>query len=124
MSAKFTTIDEYISALPDDVAEIIEDVRQAIRKAVPDAGERISYQMPTITLDGTSLVHFAAWKHHIGLYPLPTADDVLATELAPYNTGKGTARFPLDEPIPYDLIARLAALLVARRDDAGGSFRN
>lgn len=124
MAAKFTTIDEYISALPDDVAEIIEDVRLAIRNAVPDTGERISYQMPTITLDGKSLVHFAAWKHHIGLYPLPAADDALANELAPYNTGKGTARFPLDKPIPYDLIARLAAQLAVQRDDGGGSFRS
>ena len=124
MPAKFTTIDEYIGALPEDVADIIEDVRQAIRQAVPDAGERISYQMPTITLDGTSLVHFAAWKHHIGLYPLPAADDALAREIAPYNTGKGTARFPLDKAIPYDLIARLAAQLVVQRDDGDGSFRS
>lgn len=120
MAAKFATIDEYISALPDGVAAIVEEIRQAIHKAVPDAGERISYQMPAITLDGTSLVHFAAWKHHIGLYPLPAADDPLAKELAPYNTGKGTARFPLDEPIPYDLIARIAAQLVVQREDGGG----
>lgn len=124
MAAKFTTVDEYIGALPDDVADIIQGVRQAIRQAVPDANERISYQMPTVTLDGTSLVHFAAWKHHIGLYPLPAADDALARELAPYDTGKGTAKFPLDQPIPYDLIARLAAQLVVQRDDGGGSFRS
>jgi len=119
MAAKFATIDEYISALPDDVATIVEKIRQAIRRAVPDAAERISYQMPTITLDGKSLVHFAAWKQHIGVYPLPTADDALAAELAPYDTGKGTARFPLDEPIPYDLIARVAVLLVVQREDGG-----
>lgn len=119
MAAKFATIDDYIGALPEDVATIVEEVRRAIRKAVPDAGEQISYQMPTITLEGTSLVHFAAWKHHIGLYPLPAADEALERELAPYDTGKGTARFPLDEPIPYDLIEGLAALLVAEREASG-----
>ena len=117
MAAKFTTIDEYIGALPDDVADIVENIRTAIRKAVPDAGERISYQMPTVTLDGTSLVHFAAWKHHIGHYPLPVATEEIEHELAPYDTGKGTAKFPLDQPIPYDLIARVAALLVTQRED-------
>ncbi|MDQ4039849.1 MAG: DUF1801 domain-containing protein [Actinomycetota bacterium] len=117
MAAKFATIDEYISALPDDVAAIVEEIRRVIRAAVPDAGERISYQMPTMTLDGGSLVHFAAWKHHIGLYPLPAADDALTQDLAPYNTGKGTARFPLDQPIPYDLIARVAAQLVVQREE-------
>lgn len=117
MAAKFTTIDEYIGALPDNVADIVENIRTAIRKAVPDAGERISYQMPTITLDGTSLVHFAAWKHHIGLYPLPAATEDIEPELAPYDTGNGTAKFPLDQPIPYDLIARVAVLLVTQRED-------
>lgn len=119
MAPKFATIDEYISALPHDVARVVEEIRQAIRQAVPDARERISYQMPTITLDAKSLVHFAAWKHHIGLYPLPTADDALAAELAPYDTGKGTARFRFDQRIPYDLISRLAALLAVQREDGG-----
>ena len=118
MAGKFTTIDEYISALPDDVAEIIEDVRQAIRKAVPDAGERISYQMPTVTLDGTSLVHFAAWKHHVAIYPpIPTAEEPLEQELAPYRDAKGTVKFSLSEPIPYDVIERLVTFLVRRRLD-------
>lgn len=112
---KFATVEDYCSSFPEDVRTILEDVRQAIRRAVPEAGETIRYQMPTITVDGKSLLHFAAWKHHIGLYPLPTTEGALAEELAPYDTGKGTARFPLQEPVPYDLIERLAALLVEQR---------
>ncbi len=115
MADKFATVEDYLSSFPEDVRTILEDVRQAIHRAVPGAGETISYQMPTVTLGGKSLVHFAAWKHHIGLYPLPATEGALAEELAPYDTGKGTARFPLQEPIPYDLIERLAALLVKQR---------
>lgn len=83
---------------------------------MPDAGETIAYQMPTITHDGRSLVHFAGWRKHIGLYPLPALSDELIAEVAPYATGKGTAQFPLNQPIPYTLIGRLAALLVQQRE--------
>jgi len=114
------TVDEYISACPAEVQpvlqELLTEIRRVIHEAVPGAGERIAYQMPTITLDGRSLVHFAAWKHHIGLYPLPTADDDLQAELAPYDAGKGTARFPLDQPVPYELIGRIAARLAQQRE--------
>lgn len=115
MADKFATVEDYLSSFPDDVRTILENVRQAIRRAVSGAGETISYQMPTVTLGGKSLVHFAAWKHHIGIYPLPATEGALAEELAPYDTGKGTARLLLQEPIPYDLIERLAALLVEQR---------
>lgn len=111
-----TTVDAYIEACPEEVREILRRVRGAIHSVVPGAGERISYQMPTITLDGRSLVHFAAWKHHIGLYPLPAVDGDLQRELAPYDTGKGTARFPLDQPVPYELIRKIAERLVERRE--------
>ncbi len=110
------TIDDYISSQPGEVQEILTEIRRVIHSAVPGAGERISYQMPTITLDGSSLVHFAAWKRHIGLYPLPPADEAFAAELAPYDTGKGTARFSLDQPMPYDLIARIADRLAKQRE--------
>ena len=111
----FATIDGYISSFPEDVQQILEKVRQAIRRAVPEPGEKISYRMPTITLDGMSLVYFAAWKHHIGLYPIPRADDAFEEEIEPYRAAKDTVRFPLGKPIPYDLIERVAALLVTRR---------
>jgi len=115
VAAKFATIDDYISSFPDDLQVILEQIRRTIRDAVPAAGETISYQMPTITLDGTSLVYFAGWKHHIGLYPIPRADDALEQELAPYRATKDTLRLPLSKPIPYDLIERLVAFLVTRR---------
>jgi uncharacterized protein YdhG (YjbR/CyaY superfamily) len=75
--------------------------------------------MPTITLNGRDLVSFAAWKHHIGLYPLPAVDDALARELAPYRAAKSTVRFPLGQPMPYSLIARLVALHVQQRQEGG-----
>ena len=109
-------VDAYIDRAAESVRPILQQIRSTVHAAVPGSGERISYQMPTITLDGESLLHFAAWKHHIGLYPLPTVpDEDLGRELAPYETGKGTARFALDQPIPYDLIGRLAALLAEQR---------
>ncbi len=117
MAPKFTTIDDYIASYPDDVQEILEKVRRTIRSAVPEPGETISYAMPTITLDGRPLVYFAAWKHHIGLYPIPRADAATERDLAPYRSTKDTVKLPLDKPIPYDLVKRLAALLVTRRED-------
>lgn len=108
-------VDDYIRSCPEAVRPVLEEIRQAVHRAVPGAGETMSYQMPTITLNGRSLVHFAAWKHHIGFYPLPTADGELASALAPYSTGKGTARFPLDQPVPTDLIERLAVRLAEQQ---------
>ena len=116
MAPQFATIDDYIASYPDDVQSILEEVRRTIRSAVPAPGETISYAMPTITLDGKPLVYFAAWKHHIGIYPpIPEIDPELDQELAPYRAAKGTLKFPLREPIPYDLIGRVVALLVSER---------
>jgi len=115
VAEQFRTIDEYIAATSEDVQAILEEIRKRIRAAVPDPGEKISYQMPTITMDGLSLVYFAAWKNHIGMYPIPRADEALEREIAPYRAVKDTVRFPYAKPIPYDLIQRLAALLVHRR---------
>jgi len=117
MADKFATVEEYVSSFPEHVQIILEEVRRTIRKAAPEADETISYQMPTLTLNGRSLVYFAAWKHHIGLYPIPTADEAFERELAPYRAAKNTVRFPLAEPIPYDLIERLVALLVRLRPE-------
>ena len=114
MATKFASVDDYIAAAAVDVRPILEAIRRTMHEAVPGAGEAIKYDMPTLTLDGRSVVHVAAWKHHIGLYPLPDADPALAAELAPYDTGKGTARFPLDQPVPIELIGRVTAALAAR----------
>jgi uncharacterized protein YdhG (YjbR/CyaY superfamily) len=97
-------IDDYIAGFPPDVQEILQQVRAEIRKAAPDAEEAISYQMPTFKLKG-NLVHFAAYKAHIGLYPTPSGTEKFKEELSPYVAGKGSIQFPLDKPIPYDLIS-------------------
>lgn len=99
-------IDEYIAGFPPDVQEILQKVRSTIKRAAPQAEESISYQMPTYKLEG-NLVHFAAFKNHIGLYPTPSGTETFRKELSPYETGKGSIRFPLDKPIPYVLITRI-----------------
>ena len=104
-------IDEYIAGFPQDVQEILEKIRRTIREAAPDAAEAIKYQMPTFTLKG-NLVHFAAFKKHIGFYPVPTGIEAFRDELAVYEGGKGSVRFPLDQPIPYDLIGRIVKFRV------------
>lgn len=100
-------IDEYIAGFPNDVQAILEKIRLTIRKAAPEAGEKISYQIPTFTLEGSYLVYFAAFKKHIGLYPVPRGNERFKDELSAYEGGKGTVRFPLDKPIPYSLITRI-----------------
>ncbi|TCN28844.1 uncharacterized protein YdhG (YjbR/CyaY superfamily) [Kribbella orskensis] len=114
-TTNFTSVEEYIASFPDDVQAILQKVRQTIRAAVPDPGEKISYQIPTITLDGKSLLYFSGWKAHISVYPIPPLDDALAQEITPYRSGKGTLKFPLDRPIPYDLITRLTQAFVTAR---------
>jgi uncharacterized protein YdhG (YjbR/CyaY superfamily) len=106
------TIDEYIAAFPDDVQQILQQIRQTIRAAAPDAQETISYQMPTFKLHG-NLVHFAAFKKHIGFYPDPSGIVAFKDELAPYASSKGAVQFPLDRPMPYDLIRRIVTFRVA-----------
>jgi uncharacterized protein YdhG (YjbR/CyaY superfamily) len=114
---QFATIDEYISSFPADARAALEQVRQAIHEAAPTALETISYQMPTITLDGRSLVHFAAWAHHLGLYPVPAGDDEFERAVAPYRAAKSSVRFPLGEPLPTELVERIVGLLVRRRGE-------
>jgi uncharacterized protein YdhG (YjbR/CyaY superfamily) len=113
--ADFQSVDEYIASFPADVQAVLEQVRGTIHGVVAGAGEKISYQIPTITLDGKSLVHFSGWKKHISLYPVPAVSDELAAEIQPYLAGKGTLKFPLAKPIPYELIGRLAEAFVASR---------
>ena len=104
-------IDEYIAGFPDDVQEILEKIRMTIREAAPDAEEKISYQMPTFTLKG-NLVHFAAYRKHIGLYPAPRGIEKFKKELSAYEGAKGSVRFPLDKPIPFGLISRIVKFRV------------
>ncbi len=99
-------IDEYIASFAPEVQAILEKIRSTIRKAAPDATEKISYGMPTFDLSG-NLVHFAAFKNHIGLFPPVKGDAKLQAEIAPYKGEKGNLKFPLDKPIPHALIARV-----------------
>ncbi|WP_280246871.1 iron chaperone [Nocardia abscessus] len=108
-------IDAYLAGFPDDVHEILSGIRAAIRRALPDATEAISYDIPTFKLHGRNVVHFAGWKQHVSLYPIPDGDPALERELEPYRAGKGTLRFRLGEPVPYELIARIATALAERR---------
>ena len=105
------TIDQYISAFSPDVQAILQEVRQAVRSAAPDAQEAISYQIPAFKLHG-ALVYFAAFKNHIGFYPPIRGNARLEKAVSPYAGAKGNLRFPLDRPIPFDLIRRITKLRV------------
>ncbi len=104
---EFKTIDGYIKTFPKEVQVILEKIRRTIREAAPDAVESISYQIPTFKLNGKYLVYFAGWKNHIGFYPVPSGIVAFNKELSPYITGKGTVQFPLDKPIPFDLVEKI-----------------
>ena len=99
-------IDEYIAGFPQDVQEILEKMRLTIRKAAPDAEETIKYQIPTFTLKG-NLLSFAAYKKHIGFYPAPAGNENFRNALSVYRAGKSSVKFPLDKPIPFDLISKI-----------------
>ena len=110
------TIDEYISMFPDDVQTILNQVRQTIHEAAPEAQETINYQMPTFTLNG-NLVHFAAFKNHIGFYPTPTGIEAFKDELSVYKGAKGSVQFPLDQPMPLSLIRRIVEYRVKENSE-------
>lgn len=110
--ATFQTIDEYIATFPEDIQRILQELRATIRAAAPEATERISYQMPTFYWLG-NLVHFAAFKNHIGFYPVPSGIEAFAQELAVYKQGKGSVQFPIDQPLPLDLITRIVKFRLA-----------
>lgn len=109
---KANNIDEYIFEFPKEIQEKLQRIRSVIRKTVPDAEEKISYAIPTFTLNNTNLVHFAAFKNHIGFYPTPVAGEQFKEELSSYKTGKGSVQFPYKEKIPYDLIIRIVEFRV------------
>jgi uncharacterized protein YdhG (YjbR/CyaY superfamily) len=104
-------IDRYIAGFPPEIQDILERVRQTIRRAAPQAEETIKYAIPTFTLNG-NLVHFAAFKNHIGFYPAPTGIEAFQEDLAPYKQAKGSVQFPLDRPMPLELITRIVAYRV------------
>lgn len=109
--ASFHNIDEYIATFPKETQKILEQIRATIKAAAPEAQEKISYQMPTFFLNG-NLVHFAAFKNHIGFYPVPTGIEKFKKELSIYEQGKGSVQFPLDKPMPLGLISRIVKFRV------------
>jgi len=113
---KFTTMDEYIVSFPKDVQAILENMRRVIREAAPQAEEAISYGIPTFKLNG-NLVHFAAFKNHIGFFPTSTPIVAFKKELSSYKQSKGTVRFPLDQPIPFDLVKKIVKFRVKENRD-------
>jgi len=111
-----SSIDDYIAKFPADTQRALAEVRGIIRAAAPEATETISYAIPTFDLNGHHLVHFAGYAKHVGLYPTPSGIDAFPEELARYRTAKGSAQFPLDEPMPADLIRRIVEFRVAESD--------
>jgi uncharacterized protein YdhG (YjbR/CyaY superfamily) len=110
-SPTITTIDEYIAGFPAEVRKRLTRLRSTIRRAAPDAEEKIAYRIPTFTLNG-NLVHFAAFANHVGFYPGPTGIARFQKELKPYASAKGSVQFPHDEPLPYDLVTAIVKFRV------------
>jgi len=102
----YNSIDEYIKGFPIEIQKILEELRSVIKASVPDAEEKISYQMPTFALKG-NLVHFAAYRNHIGFYPTPGGIEHFKNELSSYKSAKGSVQFPIDKPLPLELISRI-----------------
>jgi uncharacterized protein YdhG (YjbR/CyaY superfamily) len=100
------TMDEYIAEFPKEVRDVLEELRRVIRESAPQAQEAMRYGIPTFRLNG-NLVHFAAFKNHIGFYPTPSAINAFHTELSSYKLAKGTVQFPTGEPIPFDLVRKI-----------------
>ena len=110
---RFNSIDEYIATFPKDVQKIVKQLRTTIKAAAPKAEEKISYQMPTFTLNDKYLVYFAGWKTHIAFYGAPRGNAEFKEDLSAYETGQGTLKFPLDKPMPLDLITKIVKFRVA-----------
>jgi len=111
MKNSFITIDDYINSFPKDIQELLKQIRLTIKNAAPEAIETINYKMPTFQFNG-NLVHFAAYKQHIGFYPAPSGIEAFKKDLSEYKWAKGSVQFPLDKPIPLDLIAEIVKFRV------------
>lgn len=108
------SMDEYISGFPRKTQQALEELRALIKASAPAATETISYAIPTFDLNGKHLVHFAGYERHVGLYPAPSGLEAFKEDLKPYKQGKGSVQFPLDQPLPTDLIRRIVEFRVAQ----------
>jgi uncharacterized protein YdhG (YjbR/CyaY superfamily) len=106
----FQSIDEYIAACPEESQAYMQQIRKLIHSLAPDAKEKISYQIACFELHGKNLIHFAGWKKHVSLYPVPAGSEAFERQIEPYMDGKGTLKFQLDEPLPVKLIERVVKL--------------
>lgn len=107
LSKKFKTVDEYLSTLPENVKGLLLIVRELIQKSVPKAEELISYNIPAFKLNDINLIYFAGWKEHISIYPIPTGDTAFQKAISSYQGGKGTLKFPINNPLPISLIKKI-----------------
>jgi uncharacterized protein YdhG (YjbR/CyaY superfamily) len=122
MNTLVKNIDEYISSFPEEIQVLLEQIRTTIQKAAPEAKEAIKYAMPTFVLNG-NLVHFAAFKNHIGFYPVPSGIEAFKKELSVYKGGKGSIQFPLDKPMPLSLITKIVKFRVKENLEKAGRKR-
>lgn len=113
---KANTIEEYIDAHPANIKKLLKQMRSTIRKAAPDAEEAIKYGIPTLIQNG-NLVHFAGYQNHIGFYPAPMGIEAFKSETAQYEAGKGTLQFPVDKPLPLDLVTRIVRYRVTQNNE-------
>jgi uncharacterized protein YdhG (YjbR/CyaY superfamily) len=110
---KFTSINEYISTLPENAQKAMEEIIMTIKTMVPNAEERISYNMPAFKVNGEYFIHFSAWKTHIGMYPIPTGNEAFQKQIEPYRSAKSSLNFPLDKPMPIKLIGKFIKFRIA-----------
>lgn len=108
-----TDVDVYIQSFPEPTQEVLANMRKALLRTIPDTTEAISYGIPVLKLNGKNVVFFAGYEHHVSVYPIPKGNAQLQKEIEPFVAGKGTLRFPLDKPIPYDLISKVAIELLS-----------
>jgi len=116
-----SAVDDYIVGFPEEIQKVLQEMRALIKGTAPDATETISYAIPTFDLNGRHLVHFAGYERHVGFYPIPTGMEAFKEELKPYKQGKGSVQFPLDQPLPTDLIRRIVEFRVAENMRKTGS---
>jgi uncharacterized protein YdhG (YjbR/CyaY superfamily) len=109
----FTSVDQYISTLPKNTQKRMQEIRKTIKAIVPKAEEAISYQMAAFKVNGEYFAHFAAWKKHIGMYPIPAGDAAFRKEIVPYMSAKSSLQFPLDKPLPLKLICKVVKFRIA-----------
>lgn len=117
----FQSIDEYIAACPEQSQSYVQKIRETIRAVAPKVKEKISYQIACFELNGKNLVHFAGWKGHVSMYPIPSGTKEFTKEISEYADGKGTIKFPLDKPLPLKLIRQVVKYRVADNLKTAGS---